>query len=652
MSLTPAPMRRMRLVVLDRDARRVAAVLGRLGVMHLLEAQVADVPAPLRRVNRNEDLERCRSLLGRIEVLRDRLSLAEMPGPGHDGFEPLEQIESAIASMEERLKPILARREKAASASDRLQDEHARLSTLTMFTGPLTQVVESPYLFFFVGSIPIDDLPAVQAGARPDVLLLDFAPDRRRCRLIVVTPRRGRFALDTLLRQNNFTPEELTGLPMGVPGELLPQIEKRLAEVRAQQEAVSKEMAALADELRGPITDIHAHLKLELAVLEASANFAHTASACLIDGWVPAAAVPEATRRILDITSQRVIIQVSTPEESGAEAAEVPILLRNSKFVKPFELLVTTYGLPRYRDVEPSLLVAASFLLMYGLMFGDVGHGALLALTGAVLWRWMKDEAMRDLGAIVTYAGIASVACGFLYGSFFGIDIESLSILGHFHKLHWEGPLSQPMYVLAAPILIGIAMVTAGMVANVAGRIRNGDGKGAMLDRFGGLGLVFYWGAIAVGLGYVLFGGGVALWTIAAVLLIGPLVALFLKEIIHHFRHPSKDEGLGMTAVNGGFEVMETVMTFLTNTVSFSRVGAFALAHGGLSLAVYTLAGIVRDTTGGAIWSAVIIVLGNLLILALEGLIVFVQCMRLEYYEFFSKFFEGGGKRYSPFRVG
>jgi V/A-type H+-transporting ATPase subunit I len=98
--------------------------------------------------------------------------------------------------------------------------------------------------------------------------------------------------------------------------------------------------------------------------------------------------------------------------------------------------------------------------------------------------------------------------------------------------------------------------------------------------------------------------------------------------------------------------VLETVMTFLTNTVSFSRVGAFALAHGGLSLAVYTLAGIVRDTAGGAVWSAVVIVLGNLLVLALEGLIVFVQCMRLEYYEFFSKFFEGGGKRYSPFRVG
>ena len=652
MSLTPAPMRRMRLVVLDRDARRVAAVLGRLGVMHLLEAHVADIPAPLRRENRNEELERCRSLLGRIEVLRDRLSLAEMPEPGHDGDEPLERTEAAIAGMEERLKPILSRREKAASESDRLQDEHARLSTLTMFTGPLTQVVESPYLYFFVGSIPLEDLPAVQAGARPDVLLLDFAPDRRRCRLVAVTPRRGRFALDALLRQNNFTPEELTGLPMGVPGELLPQIEKRLAEMRAQQEAVSKEMAALADELRGPVTEIHAHLKLELAVLEASANFAHTASACLIDGWVPAAAVPEATRRILDVTSQRVILQVLTPEESGADAAEVPILLRNNKFVKPFELLVTTYGLPRYRDVEPSLLVAASFLLMYGLMFGDVGHGALLALTGVALWRWMKDEAMRDLGAIVTYAGIASVACGFLYGSFFGIDIESLSILGHFHKLHWEGPLSQPMYVLAAPILIGIAMVTAGMVANVAGRLRNGDGKGALLDRFGGLGLVFYWGAIAVGLGYVLFGGGVALWTIAAVLLIGPLVALFLKEIIHHFRHPSKDEGLGMTAVNGGFEVMETVMTFLTNTVSFSRVGAFALAHGGLSLAVYTLAGIVHDAAGGAVWSAVIIVLGNLLILALEGLIVFVQCMRLEYYEFFSKFFEGGGKRYSPFRVG
>lgn len=652
MSLTPAPMRRMRLVVLDRDAREVAAVLGRMGVMHLLEARVEGVPAPLRRVSRNEDLERCRSLLGRLDVLRDRLSLTDLPDPDHDGDAPLDEFEKTIAAMEERLKPILARREKAASESDRLQDQHARLSTLTMIEGPLANALDSPYLHFFIGSIPINDLPAVQAAAKPNVVLLDFTPDHQRCRLVAICPRPGRFSLDTLLRQNNFTPEELTGLPPGVPSELIPQIEKQLTEMRAEQEAVSKEMTALADELRPTIIDIHSRLKLELAVLEASANFAHTTSACLIDGWVPAESVAEATRRVLETTSQRAVIETITPEEAGAPPEDVPILLRNSEFVKPFELLVTTYGLPRYRDVEPSLLVAASFLLMYGLMFGDVGHGALLAIVGFIMWRTMKDEAMRDLGAIVTYAGTSSVICGFLYGSFFGIDIESLSILGQFHDLHWEGPLSQPMYLLCAPILIGIALVSAGMVANVVGRWRNGDGSGAFLDRFGGLGLVFYWGAILVGIVYYVSGLTVIFWVTVALLLVGPLVALFVKEIVHHFKHPSKEEGLGMTAVNGGFEVMETVMTFLTNTVSFSRVGAFALAHGGLSLAVYTLAGIVHDSPGGTVWSACVVVLGNLLILALEGLIVFVQCMRLEYYEFFSKFFEGGGKRYSPFRVG
>jgi V/A-type H+-transporting ATPase subunit I len=652
MALTPAPMRRMRLVVLDEDARKVAALLGRLGVMHLVQAHVDGVPTPLRRVNRNEDLERCRALLARVEALRDRLSLADLPDADHDGEPPLDRIEARVAEMEERLKPVLARREKAASESDRLQDEHARLSALTMITGPLGHVVDSPFLHLFIGSIPVADLPTVQEAARPDVLLLDFPAEHQRSRLIAITPRRGRFALDTLLRQNNFTPEELAGLPLGTPGELLPQIEKRIAEVRAQQEECSREMAALTAEFRGPVIEVHGHLKLELAVLEASANFAHTASACLIDGWVPAAATAEATRRALEVTGRRAVIQTLTPEEAGAPPDEVPILFGNNRFVRPFELLVTTYGLPRYRDVEPSLLVAASFLLMYGLMFGDVGHGALLALAGVVLWRCMKDEAMRDLGAIVTYAGIASVLCGFLYGSFFGVDIEALSVLAHVGGLHWEGPLSQPMYLLAAPILIGVAMVTIGMLANVVNRYRNGDRAGALLDRFGGMGLLFYWGAIAVGLSYFVFGGGTLLVVLAALFLAGPLLVLFLKEIVHHFRHPSKEEGLAMTAVNGGFEVMETLMAFLTNTVSFSRVGAFALAHGGLSLAVYTLADIVRESAGGTVWSACVIILGNVLILALEGLIVFVQCMRLEYYEFFSKFFEGGGKRYSPFRVG
>ncbi|HOQ62215.1 MAG TPA: V-type ATPase 116kDa subunit family protein, partial [Vicinamibacterales bacterium] len=316
------------------------------------------------------------------------------------------------------------------------------------------------------------------------------------------------------------------------------------------------------------------------------------------------------------------------------------------------ELLVTTYGLPRYRDVDPTLIVGLSFLLMYGLMFGDVGHGALLALAGAGLWRFMKDRALRDLGVIVLWAGAASVLCGFLYGSLFGIDVEALSVLAHVGSLHWEGPLSQPMYLLTAPILIGVFMVAAGMTANLANRVRNGDASGGLLDRFGGMGLVFYAAALLITAAAWRFGGGRWVWIAAAVFLAGPLLVLFLKEIVHRVLHPSKDEGLAMAAVNGAFEVMETLMSFLTNTVSFSRVGAFALAHGGLSLAVYTLAEIVRGAPGGVLWGAAAVALGNLLILALEGLIVFVQCMRLEYYEFFSKFFEGGGKRYSPFRVG
>jgi V/A-type H+-transporting ATPase subunit I len=137
-------------------------------------------------------------------------------------------------------------------------------------------------------------------------------------------------------------------------------------------------------------------------------------------------------------------------------------------------------------------------------------------------------------------------------------------------------------------------------------------------------------------------------------LILAPLLLLLFRELIYvHLIHRGHEsEGALVDFMSGGVDMMETITGFLANTVSFARVGAFALAHVGLCMAIFSLEKVVHQLPAGVIWGGVVIVLGNIVVILLEGMVVFVQGLRLEYYEFFSKFFEGAGKRYNPFRVG
>jgi V/A-type H+-transporting ATPase subunit I len=206
--------------------------------------------------------------------------------------------------------------------------------------------------------------------------------------------------------------------------------------------------------------------------------------------------------------------------------------------------------------------------------------------------------------------------------------------------------------LLEIPVALGFLLMSVGILLNIVNKFRRGAYFDGVVDRYGVAGIIFYWGAIGLGLRYALLGSGSIL--LAALLIFAPLLLLFFREIISarilHRGHES--EGALVEVMTGGVEVMETLTGFLANTVSFARVGAFALAHAGLCLAIYSLQAVVRDLPAGILWSGIVIVLGNAFVILLEGLVAFVQCLRLEYYEFFSKFFGGDGKRYNPFRVG
>ena len=640
--MTPAKMKRVDMVILERDVEMVTTLLGRLGVLHLVKIKTEETGSRLVLVNRTDELNACRALQNRLNAVRDPIGLHEVVPAVEGDHRPMAAVEEEVAGIEAVVNPLIEKRSKIELESEQIQDELLRLEALGVFQVPMERVLESPFLHFAIGTIKTSDLQRLSEEARENILLVAQSAPEDRQKLVAVTSKKGRFALESLLRKHGFERVEIEELSRKTPAEIVQGLMKRLDEIRAEQKRIHDMLHQVAAKDGGRIEALYHRIDLEIALLEASMNFGHTSATCLIGGWLPADYVSVVSERLLKETEGRIAIDIREAEAANTPMEEVPVLMKNHPLIRPFELLVQGFGWPRYKEIEPTVIVALSFLLMYGLMFGDVGQGMVLVLVGLGLRRWGKGREVRDIGFIVMAAGIAATLGGFLYGSFFGL--EKLPALLR--------PMEDIPTILAAPIALGVILISLGVVLNIINRFRAGDYLHGFIDRFGVVGIVFYWGAVGLGVRFAVLGRATKTWEIVLFIVV-PLLILFFRELIFHWLSPKGESSEGGIAglMHGGIDVMETLSSYLANTVSFARVGAFALAHAGLCVAVFSLEEIVRELPAGPIWAVLVLVFGNALIIGLEGLIVFIQCLRLEYYEFFGKFYGGSGKRYSPFRI-
>jgi V/A-type H+-transporting ATPase subunit I len=240
---------------------------------------------------------------------------------------------------------------------------------------------------------------------------------------------------------------------------------------------------------------------------------------------------------------------------------------------------------------------------------------------------------------------------GFLYGELFGFEVHALTL--------WTNPLhGEVTHVLIAAIGYGVIVISLGLVLNMVNRFRRGDVVGGIMDKFGAAGAVLYWGALAIGINAWVRGAEIgAVWY---VLLIGvPLLAMFLKEPIQHVlasRAGRKTHASNVfeAIFESGVEVFEALLGYMANTISFVRLAAYAMSHAAILYAALMMANQMREMAGaglGGVLYVAIMIVGNVLTILLEGIIASVQALRLQYYEFFGKFFSGTGRAFEPFRL-
>ena len=321
-----------------------------------------------------------------------------------------------------------------------------------------------------------------------------------------------------------------------------------------------------------------------------------------------------------------------------------PTKLKNPKLFKPFEMYINMYGLPAYNEMDPTWFVAITYSFIFGAMFGDAGQGLLLFIGGFLLYKFKHIA----LAGIISCAGVFSTIFGILFGSFFGFE--------NLFPALWLRPMNNMMTVpfigklntvFIVAIGFGMGLILLCMVFNIINAWKAHDTEHIWFDTNSVAGLVFY-GSATVSIALILTGhtlpGGIVLFIMFGI----PLILIFFKEPLTALVEKKSEimpKEKGMFIVQGLFEMFEVLLSYFSNTLSFVRIGAFAVSHAAMMEVVLMLAGF---ESGHLNW--VVVILGNLFVSGMEGLIVGIQVLRLEYYEMFSRFYKGTGRKFEPFR--
>lgn len=321
-----------------------------------------------------------------------------------------------------------------------------------------------------------------------------------------------------------------------------------------------------------------------------------------------------------------------------------PTKLKNPKLFKPFEMYINMYGLPAYNEMDPTWFVAITYSFIFGAMFGDAGQGLLLFIGGFLLYKFKHIA----LAGIISCAGVFSTIFGILFGSFFGFE--------NLFPALWLRPMNNMMTVpfigklntvFIVAIGFGMGLILLCMIFNIINAWKAHDTEHIWFDTNSVAGLVFY-GSATVSIALILTGhtlpGGIVLFIMFGI----PLILIFFKEPLTALVEKKSEvmpKEKGMFIVQGLFEMFEVLLSYFSNTLSFVRIGAFAVSHAAMMEVVLMLAGF---ESGHLNW--VVVILGNLFVSGMEGLIVGIQVLRLEYYEMFSRFYKGTGRKFEPFR--
>lgn len=571
-------------------------------------------------------LKKCSETLDLMQIsreYRDFTGLTFEPGELEDFFDQVRQ------TIEDKLQ----QRSKLLEQKEEQERIILQLHPLEGVELSFDALLNFEYVKFRFGRLPLDGYEKYKLyleESKYAIYMPTFQEDGFIWGIYFV-PRQHKEATDSLFSSLHFERQRLDGRLHGTPAEAMKQLEESNEQLQQQILALDEEVKALTEQYQESLLVRYSSVKYQHDIFDIRNKCAHSRRNFYMTGWI-------SSRDVDGFISQfdnDPLVNCITEEAHEVEKRTTPpTKLRNCWLFRPFESFVEMYSLPSYGEFDPTPLMAISYVLLFGVMFGDLGQGLCLAALGLVLKYWKKIS----MGIILTYVGLSSAVFGTFYGSVFGIE----TLIPGFH------PMEHINTLLIASISLGAGMITLVMVLNILNALRHKDVGKALFDANGLSGLVFYWGAIFAILGIMGMLPNMVSVIYILVVLVLPFILIYLKEPLSRLIQRRKDwkpENPGEYLMENFFEMFEVLLSYISNSVSFIRVGAFALNHAGMMLAVSVIAQLLGN--GGP----VVMVLGNIFVMCMEGLIVGIQVLRLEFYELFSRFFQGGGRAFQPFQI-
>ncbi|MBU1145259.1 MAG: V-type ATP synthase subunit I [Firmicutes bacterium] len=555
----------------------------------------------------------------------------------------LEKMTSYVSTTHVTLKNLVSQKKDTIELIRKYQDALIQVHNIESLDISLDDVFSCDYVFARVGRLPTDSVEKLKFYRTRPFIFKSFTIDKNYSWCMYFTTNEFEREVDNIFSSLFFERIHIPDFVHGTPEAATVTLAKEIEVAQTQLEKIQTSINALLSDSGKDMATIKSELLYLNKIYEAKKYVVGLGDKFTITGFVQSKDVSTVKSKFSDIDD----VEIEIRPANSDRRLKPPTKLKNGWFSRPFSMFVEMYGLPSYGDIDPTPFVAITYSLLFGIMFGDVGQGLLLVLIGFIFFKWKKLK----LGEIGMRIGISSAFFGLLYGSVFGNE----ELLNPFYinvlKLSSKPiDVMSPdftMNLLIAAVLLGSILIITSIALNLYSNLKKRKYIEFIFSHNGVAGLTFYlfiFGGLIVKLLY-----GISIFNLFTIIIfVGiPLIFIFLKEPIQRRVNGNKmfPNGIGGFITEGFFELFEIVLSYITNTMSFMRVGGFVLSHAGMMLVVYSLM-----SMGTNIFStSIIFILGNLFVMSIEGMIVGIQVLRLEFYEMFSRYYEGNGIAFETF---
>lgn len=642
-------MKRLSLVALKSDQDAILNALQEAGTVEIIKLADGDTP------NGEAD-----AVNARIQRLAESIS-AVKPYAKKAGFLSPQKREMTLSGMREYVPKavettdeieellhtqahLLAEREKAVSTC-------AALEPWESMTVPMDSVKNTPRVHYFIGLCASKDLPRVQEQTYLEAEFLSetaTVPTILACR--EGDTRNVQAFLKTIDWQDYVFPKMA-----GTPREAIESLNRRIAEIDETYAETQKKLEAHGETIETLQNALDAE-SIDADRLTAQGDLGYTAHAFVLEGWVREDEVEKTEETIRSVTDA-----YSFETRDPIEGEEPPSVVKNNKFVKPFEEVQTLYSRPAYGTIDGTPYMTPFYILLFGLMLSDTGYGILLMLGS---WLYIKKKKPTGMSAgisrVLFWGGLSTIVWGVLTGSFFGITRTDTSggvftIIGQFFDRigifpAWIDPMKNSMAMLGLCFGLGILHIVAGYLVGAIDRFSKGDWKSAVFDQIS-------WVLITLGLviGFLPAITGMAGSPInlpKAVTMPALIAAAVGAAMVVLFKGREKKNPLKRFV--SGLGGLYDITSVLSDILSYARLFALGIATGVIGQVFNMLSNMLTGSSNivlailGAILCIVLVIALHTFNVAINALGAFVHCARLQYVEYYGKFYESGGKEFRP----